>query len=294
MDSNCVFDRFYMLDKSDLAGMKGKGISRDFVLKASRSYYAHRAFYEDLLDQGASSRAKLKRELDFLESIFSADASFRVCDLLDVACGNGRHVIGMAKRGFRCTGLDYTPERVQVAETRAGVENVSVRLSQGDATKLAFKNEFDAVLALYILFLLPNDDDVLNCLRQIYRALRSDGVIVCNVFNYLSEKGHARLQGFHVSESRAPGIRCLDADHFVNFDEVRGVTWWEETTIIEATDGVHVFRDHERMRLFTYWDILHYLQIAGFKEINCFPDWKLKASGKLKADWLVFTARKRD
>jgi SAM-dependent methyltransferase len=265
---------------------------RDAVLKASRDYYAHRAYYGDLLAQGASSRAATGRELDFLESVFRANADHQVNDVLDVACGNGRHIIGLTGRGYRCTGLDYTSERIQVAKTRALHENASVKLSQGDATKLVYENEFDAVLALYILFLLPDDDDVMKCLQQIHRSLRLGGVMICNVFNPLSEQTRMHMQGYHVKETRARGIRCIDIERVEKFDRVRGVTWWEETSVIEAPDGLHIFRDHERIRLFTYWDILHYLQIAGFKEIKCYPDWKIKSSTKPKADWLVFVARK--
>jgi ubiquinone/menaquinone biosynthesis C-methylase UbiE len=153
-------------------------LSRDAVLKASRAYYAHRAYYEDLLDQGASTCARIKRELDFLESIFQVHANHQVKDVLDVACGNGRHVIGLARRGYNCTGSDYTPERVQVAKTRAQHEHVSLKLLEGDATKLAYDNEFDATLALYILFLLPDDEDVQKCLRQIHRSLKPGGITV--------------------------------------------------------------------------------------------------------------------
>lgn len=272
--------------------MNRKETARETVLNASRAYYSHRAYYEDLLDQGASSRSKLKRELDFLESVFRVDAAHQIKDVLDIACGNGRHIIGLARRGYRCTGLDYTPERVQVAEARAHREGVSIKVSRGDATKLDYESEFDAALALYILFLLPDDDDVLRCLLQIYRGLRSGGVMVCNVFNPVSKRAHARMKGYHFQETRARGIRCIDTDRVEDFDQVRGVTWWEEISVIEAADGTHVFRDRERMRLFTYWDIVHYLQMAGFKEIKCHPDWKIKSPTKPKADWLVFVARK--
>jgi SAM-dependent methyltransferase len=247
------------------------------------------------LDQGAKSRVEIRGELDFLEYAFRANATRRVSDVLDVACGNGRHVIGLARRGYRCTGQDYTPERVQVAKARVHREGLSVKLSQGDATKLAYENEFDAVLALYILFLLPDDDDVQKCLRKIHRGLRSGGVMICNVFNPISEQAYMRMgyhEGYHVQETRARGIRCIDMDRVEDFDKVRGVTWWEETSVIEASDGTHVFRDRERTRLFTYWDILHYLQGAGFTEIKCYPDWKIKSPKKPKADWLVFVARK--
>jgi SAM-dependent methyltransferase len=266
--------------------------SRDAILKASRAYYAHRAYYEDLLDQGAGTRARIEHELDFLEFIFQTYATRPVNDVLDVACGNGRHMLGLAHRGYNCTGSDYTPERVQVAKARAQHEHISLKLLEGDATKLAYDNDFDATLALYILFLLPDDEDVQKCLRQIHRSLRPSGIVVCNVFNPLSERNQTHLQAYHIDKTSARGIRRIDIDRVKTYDRVHGVTWWDEASVIEAQDGTHVFRDHERIRLFTYWEILHYLQIAGFKEINCYPDWRIKPSRKPKADQLVFVAQK--
>jgi SAM-dependent methyltransferase len=266
--------------------------SRNAVLKASRSYYAHRAHYQDLLDQGANTRARIKRELDFLESIFQVHTTHQVKDVLDVACGNGRHIIGLARRGYNCTGLDYTPERIQVAKARAQHERISLKLLEGDATKLAYDNEFDAVLALYILFLLPDDEDMQECLRRIHRSLKSGGITVCNVFNPLSQRNQTLMQGYHIDKTSARGIRCIDIDRAEIYDRVHGITWWNETSVIEAQDGTHVFRDHERMRLFTYWEILHYLQTVGFKEIKCYPGWEIKPSRKPKADQLVFVAQK--
>jgi SAM-dependent methyltransferase len=272
--------------------MSSEQYPRDVVLKASRAYYARRAYYEDLLDQGASTSARIKRELDFLEFLFQAHATHSVRDVLDVACGNGRHILGLARRGYNCTGSDYTPERVQVAKARAQKEHISLKLLERDATKLTCENQFDAVLALYILFLLPDDDDVQKCLRQLQRSLRQGGIIVSNVFNPLSERNQTHMQAFHIEKTSARGIRRIDIDRVKDYDRVHGVTWWDETSVIEAQDGTHVFRDHERIRLFTYWEILHYLQKAGFKNVKCYPDWKTKPSRKPKADQLVFVAQK--
>jgi ubiquinone/menaquinone biosynthesis C-methylase UbiE len=192
--------------------------SRDTVLKASRAYYAHRASYEDLLDQGASTRARIKLELDFLESIFQVHTTHQVKDVLDVACGNGRHVIGLARRGYNCTGSDYTPECVHVAKARAQHEHISLKLLEGDATKLAYDNEFDATVALYILFLLPDDEDVQKCLRQIHRSLKPGGMTVCNVFNPLPERNQTHMQAFHIEKTSAPGIRRIDIDAVKDYD----------------------------------------------------------------------------
>ena len=255
-------------------------------------------YYEDLLAQRNRRYAETtRRELDFLESAFRVHAGHQVRSVLDVACGNGKHVIGLAHRGYVCTGQDYTPERVQIAKARAEREGVSVKLLQGDATRLKYDCEFDAALALYILFLLPDDDDVAKCLRQIHHALNSGGVLICNTGNpfYNGEKWYSLRvihRGYNTQEIRVPGIRQTSFSRVQDFDPLRGVAWWQETSVIETPDDVHVFRDRERSRLFTYWDILHYLQMAGFKEIKCYPDWKIKPPKKPKWDSLVFVSSK--
>jgi SAM-dependent methyltransferase len=272
--------------------------TRETVLKASRAYYAHRACYEDLLVQRQRSLAEAnKRELNFLEHAFRAHATRPIKKILDVACGSGRHVFGLAKRGYDCTGLDYTPERIQIAKERAKREGLPVKLLQGDATRLNHEDEFDAVLALYVLFLLPNDDEVQKCLRLIYRALKTGGILVCNIGNPFYKGKHwfsldSIYKGLCVVEDRAPGIHSTEIARLRDFDPMHGVAWWQETSIIKAPDGVHIFPDRERLRLFTYWDILHYLQAAGFKEVVCYPDWQTDPPKKPRAETLVFVSRK--
>jgi SAM-dependent methyltransferase len=267
--------------------------ARKTVLNATRSYYAHLGYYEERTYAESTNRL----ELDFLEFAFHTRAAHKVTDVLDVACGSGRHVLGLAHRGYKCTGQDYTPEQVQISQARAKREGVSVKLLQGDATRLKYESMFDAVLAIRILFLLPDDDSVLTCLRQVHRALKSGGILVCNVANpfydgenWFSLKSIQRGRCFN--DIRIPGMHWLSIDRVEDFDPLHGVVWWNETHVIETSDGVHIFRDHERLRLFTYWDILHYLQAAGFKEIKCYPDWKIKPSKRPKAEWLVFVSRK--
>jgi len=267
--------------------------ARKEVLKASRSYYAHQGYFEELTyDENTN-----KRELDFLEFAFRTHATHRVRDVLDVACGSGRHVLGLANRGYKCVGQDYTPEQIKKARVKANREGISVKLLQCDATKLKYENEFDAVLAVRILFLLPDDDDVLTCLRHVYRALKSGGILICNIANpfydgenWFSLKSIQR--GHYVNDIRAPNIRFISIDQIQDFDPLHGVAWWQEIHVVEAPDGTHIFQERERLRLFTYWDIIHYLQAAGFGETKCYPDWNIKPTKKPKAEWLVFVSRK--
>jgi 2-polyprenyl-3-methyl-5-hydroxy-6-metoxy-1,4-benzoquinol methylase len=190
-----------------------------------------------------------------------------------------------------------TPERIDAAKARAKREGVSVELRRGDATRLHTRRMFDAVLALYILFLLPDDDDVKHCLRSIHKLLLPGGVLITNIFNPFSASKNfiteTLREGVSVEESKAPGIFNLSITKLHKFDRINGVAWINESNVIEAPDGVHLFRNNkERVRLFTHSDILSYLNECGFKELRTYADWEMKQPKNPKAEEVVFVARK--
>lgn len=267
--------------------------SRGEVLRSSVRYYARRAYYLDLLSQRQSVDKETSRELRFLEFALRKKASRLVKRVLDIACGGGRHIVALAQKGYDCTGLDYTAERVEMAKSRAARSKVSLELKRGDATKLSYQNMFDAVQALNILFLLPSDEEVEKCIAGVYRALRPGGIFVCNIFNAFGPE--ARKLTDHeslVSERHGRGIHFTRIEKVENYDSVLSRGWIHSTDLIEAPDGHHVFRDKEYLRYFTYWDIAHYLKNAGFKSLSHYTDWNTKAVRKATADQLVFVARK--
>jgi hypothetical protein len=121
--------------------------------------------------------------------------------------------------------------------------------------------------------------------------------VVCNIANPFYEGENwfslkSIQHGHYFNEVRVPDMRYISIDRVQDFDPLQGIAWWQETHVIEVQDGVHIFQERERLRLFTYWDVLHYLQVAGFKDIKCYPDWLIKPPRKPKAEWLVFVARK--
>ena len=267
--------------------------ARKTTLEASRSYYAQLGYYEEL----TRPESVTKRELDFLEYAFLTHATHKVRDVLDVACGSGRHVLGLAHRGYQCVGQDYTPEQIQTAKARAKHDGLSIKLSQGDATKLKYRNKFDAALALYILFLLPDDDSIQTCLRQIHRALKPGGILVCNTANpYYNGESWFTLKsihkGYYYNEDHAPNMRFISIDKVKKFDPLHGTAWWQETHIIQTPKTTKIYTEHEHYRLLTYWDTLHHLQTAGFKNNKCHPDWNTKPTKKPKTEWLAFVSQK--
>ncbi len=78
-----------------------------------------------------------RTEVDFLERVLNIEAGGNI---LDVPCGNGRHAIELASRGYRTTGLDLSEEFI--AEARRATP-LKVRWVREDMRLLAWTAEFD-------------------------------------------------------------------------------------------------------------------------------------------------------
>jgi len=78
-----------------------------------------------------------RTEADFLERTLGDGAG---AQLLDIPCGNGRHAIELAGRGYTVTGLDLSDEFI--VEARAATE-LPIRWVRGDMRSLPWVDEFD-------------------------------------------------------------------------------------------------------------------------------------------------------
>lgn len=98
--------------------------------------------------------------------------------LLDLGCGDGRIVIGAARRGARATGIDLNPVRIAEAREnarRAGVE-ARVSFKEGDL--------YEAELApatVLTLYLLPTVN--LRLRARLWQQLRPGTRVVSHAFD---------------------------------------------------------------------------------------------------------------
>lgn len=69
--------------------------------------------------------------------------------VLDVGCGPGRHVLELARRGHRVTGVDISERFIDLAAASAVEEGLDgVTVAVGDARDLTFDAEFDLAISL--------------------------------------------------------------------------------------------------------------------------------------------------
>ena len=94
---------------------------------------------------------KLEAAESEVESVLEL-AGLEQGDVLDLACGPGRHVVTLAKRGFRVTGVDLSPFLLRKARERARAENVDVEWVQEDMRRFVRPESFDLAISLFTSF----------------------------------------------------------------------------------------------------------------------------------------------
>jgi D-alanine-D-alanine ligase len=104
--------------------------------------------------------------------------------ILDLCCGQGRHTLELARRGFKeVEGLDRSHTLIQRARRSARSEALPIRFREGDARKLPYgDNHLDAVLLLGNSFgYFETVEDDLRILCEVARTLGPDGRILIDV-----------------------------------------------------------------------------------------------------------------
>jgi D-alanine-D-alanine ligase len=129
-----------------------------------------------------------RREVDFFLNLIPLA---RNAHILDVCCGQGRHALELARRGFtNIAGIDRSAFLLQEARSRAKARGLRVRFLQGDARAIPLPNEsFDAALVLgnsFGYFDRSTEDEAM--LREIRRLLRAGGKLLLDV----SDGNHVR------------------------------------------------------------------------------------------------------
>jgi D-alanine-D-alanine ligase len=106
--------------------------------------------------------------------------------ILDLCCGQGRHSLELARRGFRhVTGLDRSRYLIRLAKKRGRQANLPVSFHEGDARRFRLGDgEFRCVCILgnsFGYFDRPEDD--LAVLESVRRALASGGTLAMDLMD---------------------------------------------------------------------------------------------------------------
>ena len=199
-------------------------------------------------------------EVDFFSTILELKPEQRI---LDLCCGQGRHSIELASKGFdKVEGLDRSRYLIQKAKSNARKKGLNLKFREGDARKLHYQNDnFDRMLILgnsFGYFETINDD--LKVLKEVYRILKPWGRLLIDL-----------TDGSYVRENFQPrSWEWIDKEYFVcreraiSTDEQRLIS---REVITHVNKGVLVDQFYAE-RLYSEEQIKNLLTKAGFSNIE--------------------------
>lgn len=214
--------------------------------------------YLELYDEYLNERTPV--EVDQLEALLRLRPPLEV---LDLGCGQGRHVIELARRGYRTTGLDLSPFLLGVARERASAAGVTAVWIEGDMRQPPKGRAFELVLSLFTSFGYFDDDaDNDLVLRAAAGVLVAGGRMVLEILN-----GDRAVKQFREREWFPVGQMTVFEERTI--DPVRN-RLAVRRTVVRGDDRETSFHS---IRLYRGTEIDRRLRAAGFAEVSLYGDW---------------------
>jgi SAM-dependent methyltransferase len=96
--------------------------------------------------------------------------------VLDLACGVGRHSLELARRGFHVVGVDRTDRYLKRAREIAAQEGLAVEFVLADMREFCRTRAFDVVLNMFTSFgYFEDQNEDITTAKNVLRSLRSGG-----------------------------------------------------------------------------------------------------------------------
>ena len=206
---------------------------------------------------------KSRAQVDFVIEKLALQPGARV---LDLCCGQGRHLLDLMKRGYDVVGVDLSEYMLAKCREAAENEGLKPNLIQADMREISFESEFDAVVNLFTSFgYLEDDDEDQKVLDAVSRALKPGGRFIMDIHN--RDAFMTRFLDRSWSENSRGDITLEDRQ----FDPMTGRNTAREITIF--ADGRRSERTNT-VRFFAFTEIAKMLAQAGLKVRTVFGDWE--------------------
>ncbi|HPO15566.1 MAG TPA: methyltransferase domain-containing protein [Candidatus Hydrogenedentes bacterium] len=125
---------------------------------------------------------------------------------IDLCCGNGRHLVHLARHTPWASGIDYSTELLRIARTTLANR---ARLIRADLRALPFQEKFDVAFSFFTSFgYFQTEEENLTAARNMVHTLKPGGKLFMDSFNPIYLEQHLLphservQQGCRITEDR--------------------------------------------------------------------------------------------
>ncbi len=189
-------------------------------------------------------------------------------DLLDLGCGPGLYAKQFHDLGYHVTGIDISERSIQYGQQQAQLAEEAITYIHGSYLGLDVKEQFDVATLIYCDYGVLSDQDRRTLLDNIYRALKSNGKLLLDVFTPKQHQGKPESKNWRYQQGgfwkEGPHV-CLE--QFYRYDENSTVL---SQTIVMTENSVDCYNVWDRV--FDAAALTAELEAGGFKKIHLYSD----------------------
>lgn len=220
-------------------------------------------FYDSI-----NSDLDYKKWADFIEKIFVKEMKCKPELVLDLGCGTGRMTLELSSRGYDMTGVDCSPEMLDIARNAAEEQGDDVLWLCQDMREFELYGTVDAaVCCLDCINHLISADDLKKCFSLVHNYLIPDGVFVFDV------NGKFKFENIYADQTYAmeeEGAVCIWQNYY---DEDSRLCDFYITLFKEEPDGRYErYDDEQTERMYTLEEIKSALSETGMEFIGAYSD----------------------
>ncbi|MBN1301038.1 MAG: class I SAM-dependent methyltransferase [Melioribacteraceae bacterium] len=201
-------------------------------------------------------------------------------NILDAACGAGRHSILLAEKGYNLTAFDLSRNLLKIAAENALDLGVNINFICSDLRYASFRRKFDLILNMFTSFgYFDNDDENFSFFNNSKYFLSFNGYIVLDYFNEKFLKNN--LVAFN--EKKINGKIIKETRSIVDTRVVKKIA-------IEYDGKDHIF--YETVKMYKVEHLENTFTNMGFKIENLFGDYKGNVFDQNNSERLIMFLKK--
>ncbi len=212
-------------------------------------------------------------------------------NVLDLACGNGRHSILFARKGFNVLGIDLSPYLISEANKKLKSDysshKTNLKFEIKDMRKISHKSEFNLVVNLFSSFgYFEKDSENWKVIKSISDSLKSGGYFF---FDFLNAA--------YLQKSLVPfDVKKRNHNLIIQVREVRGGFVKKNIIIIQnnqRSDYPLISNFYEKIKLYSINDFRKIFSKYKLNIIKTFGDYKGSKFNTAKSERLIILAKKK-
>lgn len=182
-------------------------------------------------------------------------------NILDAACGIGRHAVKFAEKKLNVTAFDLSTNLLNIGINCAKERNLNINFLVSDLRNFYVNNKFNLVTNLFTSFgYFETDDDNFKFVENAYNMLNSNGYYVLDFLN----KEHLIKNLVPFSEKN------IDGNVIYEYRKIENERVIKEIKIVNNIDE---YNFSESVRIYSYGELVQNFSQIGFKVFKTFGNY---------------------